>query len=256
MVARRAPAPSVAVCLSYSLGTVLPAGNGGRLIEPDCEAADVAVNQALGLLETTGLTPALVALDGMEKAADVRVLQAEVNDLLGICIKILGTTAAVEAALAAGQTLAAEMGGRPIATVLNRPDLEAWRALESPREYNPLIQQDVVFIPSYEPAEAAVEGKELTVSDASQFALGFIETQGFTAVFEAIDSACKAANVEVLGKEKLGGGYVTVIVRGDVAAVKAAIEAGRERVDGLGKLIAAHVIPRPSASVLSLLPKS
>ena len=86
--------------------------------------------------------------------------------------------------------------------------------------------------------------------------LGFIETQGFTAVFEAIDSACKAASVEVLGKEKLGGGYVTVIVRGDVAAVKAAIEAGRERVDGLGKLIAAHVIPRPSASVLSLLPKS
>jgi len=62
--------------------------------------------------------------------------------------------------------------------------------------------------------------------------------------------------VEVIGKEKLGGGYVTVVVRGDVAAVKAAIEAGRSRVDGLGKLIAAHVIPRPSDSVLGLLPKS
>jgi carbon dioxide concentrating mechanism protein CcmO len=86
-------------------------------------------------------------------------------------------------------------------------------------------------------------------------ALGFIETQGFTAVFEAIDTACKAANVEVVGKEKLGGGYVAIVVKGDLAAVTAAIEAGRPRVEGLGKLIAAHVLARPSASVLSLLPK-
>ncbi len=87
------------------------------------------------------------------------------------------------------------------------------------------------------------------------FALGFIETQGFTAVYEAIDTACKAGNVEVVGKEKLGGGYVAVIVKGDLSAVTAAIEAGRPKVEGLGKLIAAHVIARPSASVLALLPK-
>ena len=62
-------------------------------------------------------------------------------------------------------------------------------------------------------------------------ALGFIETQGFTAVFEAIDSACKAANVEVIGKEKLGGGYITVVIKGDVAAVKAAVEAGTAKVE-------------------------
>ena len=72
---------------------------------------------------------------------------------------------------------------------------------------------------------------------------------------EAIDTACKAANVEVIGKEKLGGGYITVMIKGDVAAVKAAIEAGKEKVGALGKLIAAHVIPRPSAAILSLLPK-
>jgi microcompartment protein CcmL/EutN len=88
------------------------------------------------------------------------------------------------------------------------------------------------------------------------FALGLIETQGFTAVLEALDAAAKAGNVEVVGREKLGGGYVTVIFKGDVAAVKAAVEAGREHVDGLGKLIAAHVIARPSDAVLSLLPKS
>ena len=92
------------------------------------------------------------------------------------------------------------------------------------------------------------------MSDEVTRALGFIETQGFTAVFDAIDTACKAADVEVVAKEKLGGGYITVVIRGDVAAVKAAIDAGSARVGSLGKLIAAHVIARPSASVMSLLP--
>ena len=59
------------------------------------------------------------------------------------------------------------------------------------------------------------------------FAIGMIETQGLTAVIEAIDTACKAGNVEVIGKEKLGGGYVTVLIKGDVAAVNAAVEAGK-----------------------------
>ena len=116
-----------------------------------------------------------------------------------------------------------------------------------------MIQQPVVKIPNYE-----VLGKRegQSVADNNISALGFIETQGFTAVFEAIDSACKAASVEVVGKEKLGGGYITVVVKGDVAAVKAAIEAGTTKVAGLGKLIASHVIARPSAAVLSLLPKA
>ena len=74
---------------------------------------------------------------------------------------------------------------------------------------------------------------------------------GDPAVIEAIDTAVKAANVEVLGKEKLGGGYVTVLIKGDVAAVQAAVEAGRARVEGLslGKIIATHVIARPSDAV-------
>ena len=84
---------------------------------------------------------------------------------------------------------------------------------------------------------------------------GFIETQGFTAVYEAIDTACKVANVEVVGKEKLGGGYICAIVHGDLAAVTAAVEAGKQKVEGLGKLVAVHVVARPSPSVLGLLPK-
>jgi len=92
------------------------------------------------------------------------------------------------------------------------------------------------------------------MSPETPFAIGLIETQGFTAVIEAIDTACKAANVEVIGKEKLGGGYITVLIKGDVAAVEAAVEAGKARVDGLGKLISAHVIARPSKGILKLLP--
>lgn len=208
--------------------------------------------QTLGILETTGLTPAMVALDVMEKTAAIQVLQAELNDFLGICIKVQGRLDAVQAALAAGQAAADRMGGRPIARVIQNPESAAWPALESPVEYNPLIQQDVVFQPHGQRIPEHSINQEASMN---QHALGFIETQGFTAVFEAIDTACKAADVQVVGKEKLGGGYVTVIVRGDVAAVHAAIEAGRKKIDGLGTLIAAHVIPRPSDAVLSLLPQ-
>ena len=134
------------------------------------------------------------------------------------------------------------------------------QAILSPPEFNPLIQQDVVFEKDVQTAAArnsATKGvqEDAIVSQESGFALGFIETQGFTAVFAAIDTACKAANVEIVGKEKLGGGFVTVVVKGDVASVKAAIEAGKAEVESLGKLIAAHVIPRPSPSVLGLLPQ-
>jgi carbon dioxide concentrating mechanism protein CcmO len=209
------------------------------------------VNDALGILEVTGLTPAMVALDTMDKTAGVRVLQVESNDFYGVVLKVTGSQADVAAALAAGRSAAEQMGGKPVGTVINRPDERAWPALESKVEISPLIQQAIVKTPNYEAL-----GKREGASMADNIsALGFIETQGFTAVFEAIDSACKAANVEVLGKEKLGGGYVTVVIKGDVAAVKAAVEAGVAKVNGLGKLIAGHVIARPSAAVLSLLPK-
>lgn len=215
------------------------------------------MTQTLGILETTGFTPALVALDAMDKAASVRVLQAELNDFYGVVIKIVGETAAVAAAIAAGRELAEKMGGKPLADIINRPDERAWAAIESKPEKSPLIQQDVVLLPQTtdETTIHSTHSRDPAVAETPSFALGLIETQGFTAVFEAIDSACKAANVEVIAKEKLGGGYITVVVRGDVAAVKAAVEAGSAKVGSLGKLIAAHVIARPSAAVLGLLPK-
>ena len=89
-----------------------------------------------------------------------------------------------------------------------------------------------------------------------QEALGLLECKGLVALIEGSDAMLKAANVEMMGWDKAGSGLVTAFVKGDVAAVKAAIDAGREKVEGLGKLIAAHVIPRPSTAVLSLLPKT
>ncbi len=85
-------------------------------------------------------------------------------------------------------------------------------------------------------------------------ALGMIETRGFAALVEASDAMVKAARVELVGYEKTGGGYVTAIVRGDVAAVKAATEAGARGAQRVGELVSVHVIPRPHANVDTTLP--
>ena len=85
-------------------------------------------------------------------------------------------------------------------------------------------------------------------------ALGMIETKGFVGMVEAADAMVKAAKVELVGYEKIGGGYVTAIVRGDVAAVKAATEAGARGAERVGQLVSVHVIPRPHANIDLALP--
>jgi len=86
-------------------------------------------------------------------------------------------------------------------------------------------------------------------------ALGMIETRGLTAAIEAADAMVKAAEVVLIGTEKIGSGLVSVMVRGDVGAVKAATEAGANMAQKLGELVAVHVIPRPHADVEKILPK-
>ncbi|WP_462335770.1 BMC domain-containing protein [Fusobacterium varium] len=87
-------------------------------------------------------------------------------------------------------------------------------------------------------------------------ALGMIETRGLVAAIEAADAMVKAANVTLVGKEMVGGGLVSVLVRGDVGAVKAATDAGAVAADRIGELISVHVIPRPHSEVEIILPKS
>ena len=87
-------------------------------------------------------------------------------------------------------------------------------------------------------------------------ALGLVETKGLIGSIEAADAMVKAANVYLVGKEFVGGGLVTVMVRGDVGAVKAATDAGAAAAQRVGELISVHVIPRPHGEVEAILPKS
>ena len=89
----------------------------------------------------------------------------------------------------------------------------------------------------------------------AQEALGMVETRGLTAAIEAADAMTKAAEVVLIGTEKIGSGLVTVMVRGDVGAVKASVEAGGSAASKLGELVATHVIPRPHSDVEKILPK-
>jgi microcompartment protein CcmL/EutN len=200
---------------------------------------------SVGLIEIGSWSASLAAIDAAEKAAPIRILQVELNDMLGTSIKLAGGTADVAAALSAAEAIARAMKANVVVAAINRPHEESSKLWPLKEEFNPLIEQNVVHLP-----------RETFMSEHAPYAIGLIETQGFTAVIEAIDAACKAASVEVVGREKLGGGYISVVIKGDVAAVKAAVEAGKSHVEGLGKLIAAHVIPRPSAAVIALLPKA
>ena len=95
---------------------------------------------------------------------------------------------------------------------------------------------------------------EKIMSDFNVDALGMIETRGFAAMVEASDAMVKAAKVELIGYEKTGGGYVTSIVRGDVASVRAAVDAGVRAAEKVGEIVSTHIIPRPHANVDSALP--
>jgi len=187
----------------------------------------------------------MVVVDAMEKTAGVRLLQTELNDRPGVCLKFYGPLADIQAAMQAAQETASRMGASVITDIIPGPSPLSRAAYEAQPDFNPLFEQPTVQYPE----------ETMNDQDQSSFAVGLIETQGFTAVFEAIDTALKTSAVEVLAREKLGGGYITVLIKGDVAAVQAAIDAGKAKVEGLGKLIAAHVIPSPSEGVLSLLPK-
>lgn len=92
------------------------------------------------------------------------------------------------------------------------------------------------------------------MAEIKQDALGMIETRGFAGIVEASDAMVKAAQVELIGTEKIGGGYITAIVRGDVAAVKAAVDAGVRAAEKVGEIVSTHVIPRPHSSVDAILP--
>jgi ethanolamine utilization protein EutM len=104
------------------------------------------------------------------------------------------------------------------------------------------------------PPPPSTEHRSTDMANVQMIALGMIETKGLVGSIEAADAMVKAANVTLIGKEVIGGGYVTVMVRGDVGAVKAATDAGAAAAGRIGELVSVHVIPRPHGDVESILP--
>ncbi len=200
---------------------------------------------SLALLEVANLTPALIVADRCLKAAGVTLLGIESTDSADQCIKLIGETGAVMAAGQVGVELARHMGGRASLSVLPAAVEATWILAHPQPVYSPMLDLYDYCIPK--------EPIDMSPSDA----VGLLETQGLVAALHATDDMLKSSNVTVVGKEKIGAAYVTIVVRGDVAAVQTAIATGKQTVERLGgKLILADVIARPHPELAALLPKS
>ncbi len=203
----------------------------------------------LGYAETQFLSITAVIADAMMKAADVHLLGLEPNGTEGICIRVgAASPAALQAALDDAEALASELGSTASCALMPAPASPLRSLNDGPMRINPLYGGREELRPtdfSHKP--------DMTQQDT--YALGILETQGLTASLVASDTMFKAADVELVGKEKIGAAYVTVMIRGDVAAVNAAIEAGKDAAAEYGKVIAACTIARPHRDLTALLPK-
>jgi len=197
---------------------------------------------ALALLEIGNLAPALLVADRCAKASGVHILGIESADSAAQCIKLVGSADDVREAGEAGRDLGLAMGTTADLVVLTGPLAETLALASRPPVYNPLLGIHDARVPRENPM-------------ANYNAIGLLETQGLVAALHATDEMLKGASVSLIGKEKIGAAYVTIMVQGDVAAVQAAIQTGRETVEKLGgKLIMADIITRPHPELAALLP--
>lgn len=203
---------------------------------------------SLGFIEAPFLSISAMLAQEAANAANVRILGFEVTGNENLLIRLAGDVAQVRAALDAAEKLAPRLGATIITGFIPRPDDSFDPMIHFPNASNPLYGGRDQFLPTDHPANPN------SSKNMKPQAIGILETQGLTAILEATDAMLKAADVKLVGKEKIGAAYVTVIVRGDVAAVTAAIQAGQAAVGSLGKVIAAHVIARPHDELSALLP--
>lgn len=204
---------------------------------------------SLGYLEIPFLSVAAVVADRMVQQCSVRLLGFESTGNERLLIRIAGPVSAVVAALEFGTAEAERLGVAAVASAMPAPAAGLEELSGPPNTTNPLYGGRDQFLPEDYPRP------ENTLMQNSNQALGIFETQGLTAALAAADAMLKAANVRLLGKEKIGAAYVTIMISGDVAAVSAAIDAGSRAVGNLGKLIAGHIIARPHEDLAALLPK-
>jgi len=197
-------------------------------------------------METPFLSVTAMVCDAALKSANVHLLSLEPIGTEVILSLFSGDAGSVRAAMEAASKRAKELGSQVVAaTILDAPEDSLDGVLEGPNAINALYGGREYFLPT--------DHKKDTTSMKPQ-AIGILETQGLAAILHATDAMLKAADVELVGKEKIGAAYVTIIIKGDVAAVTAALEAGAAAVGDLGKLIATQVIARPHEDLLRLLP--
>lgn len=177
--------------------------------------------QALGLIETLGMVPAVYGADAMLKAADVDLVAYENVGSTLVTIMVKGDVAAVRASVEAGKAYASSIGKLTAHNVMPRP-------------VRPVGDIARIYAVDEEPSEPRLN------------ALGLIETFGIVYVMEAADAMIKAADVELLGFENVASGYISVLVQGDVGACQAAVAAGVKAVEAMGtNVYSSCVIPTP-----------
>lgn len=184
--------------------------------------------EALGLIETLGMVPAIHGTDQMLKAANVELISYENIGSTLVAVMVKGDVAAVKASVDAGKKAAAEIGKLTASNVMPRPIKGVG---------------DIVSVHDIDQEADEITEKQMT----NPRALGMIETFGIVFVLEAADAMLKAADVELVGYENVASGYISVLVQGDVGACKAAVEAGVKAVEAMeGHELYSHiVIPTP-----------
>jgi carbon dioxide concentrating mechanism protein CcmO len=188
--------------------------------------------EALGLIETTGMLPALNAADKMLKAADVELISYENIGSTLVTVMIKGDVEAVRVAVNAGAEAAAAIGNLTAHNVMPRPI----KAIG-----------DIVSVHDVD-ADDSLEKKDS--SKEKHEALGLIEVFGLVFLLQAADAMCKAAGVELIGYENVASGYISVLTHGDVDACKAAVEAGEKAVKDMGgEVYSSVVIARPHSEL-------
>jgi len=194
------------------------------------------MGNAYGFFEVQSVTAAITALDNMCKCANVEFAAWE-----------------------------KKLGGRLVTVIIKGNVSDVKHAIETAELKSFIKPACTVVMPNPHPeivklvkksniSKTANKAKPKEEKNMAQEALGMIETRGLLASIEAADAMLKAANVTLVGTEKIGSGLVSVMVRGDVGAVNAAVEAGSNSAAKLGELVATHVIPRPHSDVEKILP--
>jgi carbon dioxide concentrating mechanism protein CcmO len=188
--------------------------------------------EALGLIETLGMVPAINGADKMLKAANVRLIAYENVGSTLVAVMVKGDVAAVKASVAAGAAAAAEIGKLTAHNVMPRPIRGVG---------------DIVSVHAVDDESDEENGSR------KPEALGLIEVFGIVFVLEAVDAMLKAAAVELIGYENVASGYISALVEGDVAACMSAVEAGVKAVEKMGAAVySSVVIPTPHPELANI----